>query len=286
MPAPIVPAPTMPAPAPAVTRTPIGRPRGLLAPLSPAAYACGHAAFEARSTQRAVIADWLGERLARRPGPLSLLSVGCGDGRLDAQLARRLATPGAEPVRYDGLDPHAPSAARFLLELAQVPGAVPTATVAGVEQLDRRAQHDVVLAVHSLYYVGDLAGTVARLRRAVRPGGELVVLLASTTGLNALASTLAPPTGGHRQWWSEDLGQALDDLDLPASRTSLRGVLDLDDCLDAADETGRHVLDFTVQGHVPAALRLPVLDELVALRRPGRGLRLDHPVDAWVVPAP
>ena len=254
-----------------------------LAALSRAAYARGHAAFEQRSTQRALIADWLVERLDRRTGPLSVLSVGCGDGDLDAAVARRLAAGRAGALRYDGLDPHAASAGRFLAAVGGIDDVVSGARVARADSVPAEPAYDVVVAVHCLYYVADLEQVVRRLLGAVRPGGELLVLLAPVGPLNALAAHLAPSTGGHRQWWSQDLAGALTETGLHADRVELHGRLRLDDCLDADDPVGRDVLDFTVQGVLPAGLREPVLDHLIAVRLPGQGLTLSHPVDAWSV---
>ncbi|MEO6879917.1 MAG: hypothetical protein ABI181_03070, partial [Mycobacteriaceae bacterium] len=80
-------------------------------------YARGHALFEARSDQRALIVAWLAERLERRADApvLSVLSVGCGDGSVDAPLAESAcaAKPAGALRRWSGVDPHPPSAAAF-----------------------------------------------------------------------------------------------------------------------------------------------------------------------------
>lgn len=60
--------------------------------LAPRTYARDHATFEALSNQRGLIADWLVDRLSSsRTVPLSVLTVGCGGGALDAGSRR----PGA-----------------------------------------------------------------------------------------------------------------------------------------------------------------------------------------------
>lgn len=252
--------------------------------LSPERYAAGHAAFEQRSTQRAVIRAWLCAHLGRRAGDLAVLSVGCGDGLLDAEVARALAAGGRD-VRYDGVDPHPPSAHAFQDAVGAVPGVRSTGHVSPVQRWSAGAAYDVVLAVHSLYYVPRLAEVTAQLAGQLSPGGELVVLLAASTGLNVLAATLAPEAAGHRQAWSGDFAEALTTAGLRGERTTLRGRLRLDDCL-GADDVGRQILDFLVQAELPATLRRPVLDHLAALRLPGPGLVVDHPVDAWMVRRP
>ena len=69
-----------------------------LTALAPEGYARDHAAFEALSDQRTLIAAHLTSRLAARAtGPVAVLSVGCGDGSLDAQVA--LAAVDVDPER-------------------------------------------------------------------------------------------------------------------------------------------------------------------------------------------
>lgn len=252
--------------------------------LSGAAYATGHAAFEARSTQRAMLTSWLRDHLSRRTGDMSVLSVGCGDGTVDAALATTLAADTGRVVRYGGLDPHAASAGRFLAAVGVVGGVEVSAAVGRAEELPDGPAYDVVICLHSIYYVKDLGRTVRALVERLAPGGEVIIGVAPRGDLNVLAATLAPEVDGSRQWWAEDLAEQLVVAELQAERVSLHGRLHLDDCLDPCDPTGREVLDFAVQAVLPDSLRLPVLDHLISLRLPGPGLVLDHPVDVVVVP--
>lgn len=250
--------------------------------LTPERYAAGHAAFESRSDQRDRLADWLCQHLLAREGDVRVLSVGCGDGQLDAVLATAAAT-GDRDVVYDGLDPHPPSAGAFLARVGAIDGVTASAGVGRAESLVSGG-YDIVLAVHSLYYVTDLSETVEQLCDALLPGGELVIALAPRAELNALAATLAPPVEGHRQWWAADLDAALDALDgLAVDRHRVEAVLDLEDCLDQGDPTGRAVLDFAVQAVLPPVLRDAVIDHLVSVRLDGQGLPIAHPVDLRVV---
>lgn len=242
--------------------------------LAPAPYVVGHAAFEERSTQRALLTSWLCERLALRTGPISVLSVGCGDGIVDEDVARALAQDGRQ-VGYAGLDPHPPSAGSFLRRLGAVPAVAASAAVGLIDALPQQPTYDAALAVHCLYYVPDLAASVRRLRSLLRPGGELIVLLAPRSGLNDLASLLAPPADGRYQWWADDLAGVLGD---GVERHQVLGRLDL---TDAGDE----VIDFLVQAELPQALRDPVQAHLQSLSADDE-LVLDHVVDAFVVPAP
>lgn len=278
-----MPAPSRTSLAPAVTIARLrerAAPRLPLAPLSPERYAAGHEAFEARSTQRGLIAGYLGDHLADRTGELSILSAGCGDGALDALVAARLASPD-RPVAYAGLDPHPSSAACFLRALGGLPNVRASAAVGSIEELAPEPGYDVVLSVHCLYYVRDLTQAIRRLLAAVRPGGELVLVLAPRSGLNDLASLLAPPVDGRYQWWLDDLVEALAGTGLGVDRASVTGTLDLSDCLDADDQTGRSVLDFTLQARLPDVLHGPVVEHLQTLG--GENLQLAHAVEVLVV---
>lgn len=250
--------------------------------LDPATYARSHAAFEARSDQRALVAAWLSARLAPRRGPVRVLSVGCGDGTLDAVLADGLTAGGGE-VCFDGIEPFAGSADRWQRALAAVPGVqsrVSRCTLAEhVRTRPDEPPYDVVLAVHSLYYVADLPQALTAALRLVAPGGELVVLHAPRAELNALVTLLAPRSSGHPQWFSETVAAALAGLDAPVQHDRLLARLDL---AEAADD----VLDFAVQAVLPGSLREVVRDHLRDLRLPGAAFEVPHPVDAFVVGRP
>lgn len=256
--------------------------------LDPATYARDHAAFEARSDQRSMIVEHLSARARRLTDrdPVSVLSVGCGDGSVDAEVARRLGEdrPGRR-VRYVGIEPFAGSAAGFLDRMARI--ASPTLEtevhVATFEEAGRRGDlgggqagggFDVVTFVHSMYYVPDVADTVLAAHALLRPGGELIVVSAPRGALNRLAGVLAPPVEGHRQWFSDDVAAGFRGAGLVLERTdSLEARLDL----TGADHD---VLDFTVQARLTPAVRAAVLDYLADVRLPVPGrLLVPHPVD-------
>ncbi len=250
--------------------------RALVAPLrplpalTPAAYAEGHDLFEARSDQRDLLVAWLRARLAARAGaPLRVLSVGCGDGTVDARVSA-----GADVARYDGVEPFAGSAAQWRTRMAGVPGQVQQCRF---EDAVLTGPYDVVLAVHCLYYVPDVAAALQRMHGLLAPGGELLVLHAPRAELNALVEVLAPETGGHAQWFSDVVTGALRRSGLAYEESRLHARLDLTDADD-------RVLDFTVQAVLPPQVRAPVLAHLAAVRLPdAEGLCVPHPLDAFVV---
>lgn len=252
-----------------------------LAGLPPESYAEHHATFEMLSDQRGLIATHFADRLARMGnGPLSVLSVGCGDGSLDARLAAGLVqrVP-RRPVRYVGIDPWIGSAELFTARMAALEATEldARAYVASFDDAPIDEAFDVVTFVHSMYYVADLRATLRAALGLLRPGGQLWVAIAPTAALNALVEVLAPPLQGHRQWFSADVEKAFVDA-----------AIDLDDTvtLDALVDLSAasvEVLDFAVQARLTPDLREPVRAYLAAVSVPGADgrLRVPHPVDVF-----
>lgn len=249
--------------------------------LEPAGYARAHAAFEARSDQRRLIGEHLAEHLRPRgDGPVAVLSVGCGDGSVDAVVAAALLE-GPGDVRYVGVEPYAGSARAFadrmgaLRPLLDVE--VHQATFESAPLADEL--FDVVLFVHSIYYVPDVAATLRAAHSRLRPGGELLVLSAPMAALNRLVDALSPLVEGRRQWFSSDVAAGLAATGLGGDSTHSTQRLDAVLDLSGADAD---VLDFTTQVRLSPEVREHVLAYLAAVALPGHGpdaLLLPHPVD-------
>lgn len=252
--------------------------------LEPDTYARDHAAFEKHSDQRSLIAGHLAAHLARLgEGPVSVLSVGCGDGSLDSRLAAGLleAVPGRE-VTYVGIDPYVGSTTAWAAAMAALDRPELHATVHHATFADAPVTggFDVVVFVHSMYYVADVAETVRAAHALLAEGGELLVLNAPRGALNELVDVLAPPLGGHPQWFSDDVAAGLVEADLEAGPlVTLEALVDLG---GATDE----VLDFAVQARLTPELQTPVrdyLDAVSVLDAVTGELRVPHPVDVFSV---
>lgn len=263
------------------------------------AYARGHALFEARSDQRGLLADWLVQRLcaaARGRASLRVLSVGAGDGRLDAAVVTALldAEPGLA-LSWTCVEPLPGSAAACQARLDSTgPSERRRVDVRGCafEDLAEPGPFDVITFVHSLYYVADVAAALGRAASLLTPGGRLLLAHAPRTGLNELGAVLAPPLQGHPQWWSGTTHDAVRRLPLRGAAGRLTGSLDLRDCFDRAaradvdPDVRQDVLDFVVQAHLPESLRPTVLDVLRALSASGSGADVEHPLDIWDLSLP
>jgi len=254
---------------------------GPLAGLEPDSYARDHAAFERLSDQRSLIAEDLAGRLARMGDrPISVLSVGCGDGSLDGRLAAGLVQrKSGRPVRYVGIDPWPGSVELFTATMAAL-GADELSVEAHVASFDDAPvdeTFDVVLFVHSMYYVADVGATLRAALNLLRPGGELWVAIAPSAALNALVGVLAPPLEGHRQWFSADVEKAFVDGGI-----AVDDVVTLDALVDLASASDE-VLDFAVQARLTPELYGPVRAYLGAVSVPGSDgkLRVPHPVDVF-----
>lgn len=268
--------------------------RPALPPLSPVAYARAHATYEAHSDQRALLVRWLTGELAGLlpgPGPRTVLSIGPGDGSVDAPLARSLV-PGRGPLTWVAAEPDPVVGERCRARLADAVGPAGTAvlhpgTFATLGDVAGAGRADVVLAVHSLYYVPDLAAAVADAAARLAPGGSLVALLAPLEDLCLVTEAVGPAS--HR-WWAGDLPAALSAAGLHGRTVRLAGRLDVTACADPASTAGAQVLDFLVGADCAAldpAVRGVLLDALAAIgTRSGGRVLVPHPVDAVVATRP
>jgi SAM-dependent methyltransferase len=250
--------------------------------LAPYAYARDHAAFEALSNQRGLIADWLVHRLGPSlTAPLSILAVGCGDGSLDAVVAERLLAGDSDgcALRYVGVEPFAASAGHFRQRMGRIDTTRLSfdTVVAPFAKTDLDEIFDVVTFVHSIYYLPDVAEAARAAGALLRPGGEAIVLSAPRGALNLLAGLLAPAIEGHRQWFSDDVLDALTGsdlaLDVPAA---IEAEVDLTDATD-------QVLDFAVQAKLTPNLRHLVRRYLADVSLVAGRSVVAHPVDVHVV---
>ena len=202
-----------------------------------------------------------------------MLSIGCGDGSVDVEIARGLAAAG--PVDYRGIEPHAPSAQLFAERLGSMAN-VDVSCETAVFDSTGSGSYDLIIAVHSLYYVSSIPVALAAAHRMLAPGGRLIVLHAPRERLNSLVGVLAP---GRTQEFADAVERVVSRAGWPVEIERIDGILDLSD--HGEDRAWRDILDFTVQAVIPDGLIDAVEHALRAAAL--KGLDLAHPVDAFVI---
>lgn len=266
---------------------------GLALPaLSPERYAHTHALYEAASDQRLRLQSWMAEMLPPMLvdcDPVRVVGIGVGDGSVDSPLAAALAANGRS-VRYTGIEPHPPSAAKFAARLNALDAPTLTPTVVFGEFADHDAGHpaDLVHFVHSLYYVADLSTALDRALAMVRPGGLLLTAIAPLQPLCVLAEMLSPWTA-LKPWFAEDVQAELRLRGLVTRSETLVGWLDVRDVLIDSLGRGEAVLDFLIGARsrdLQPDARERLLDYLRDISLPGRPGLLPHPVDLLVTRVP
>ena len=120
-----------------------------------------------------------------------LLEVGLGYGTLSEALARR----GAD---YHGLDIAAGPVDMVRHRLASVPGAQPEQVQHGsaLELPFPDASFDFFASIGCLHHTGDLFGAVREVRRVLRPGGRLVLMVYNRRSLRRLIAAVRDRADG------------------------------------------------------------------------------------------
>ncbi len=131
------------------------------------------------------VADLAGgvlQLLAPRPGE-RILDLGCGDGALTAKIA-------ASRAQVVGVD-----ASASMIAAAQSLGL--DARVANAEALPFEAEFDAVFSNAALHWIRDQEAMLARVYRALKPGGRFVAEMGGHGNVAAIRVALA---GILRQW--------------------------------------------------------------------------------------
>jgi SAM-dependent methyltransferase len=264
----------------------------VLPALSAERYAQTHALYEAASDQRSRLQSWLSTALPPMLGgvnPVRVVGVGVGDGSVDAPLAAALAT-GGRRVRYTGVEPHPPSAARFASRLSELDAPALTPTVVIGDFADHDAGHpaDLVHFVHSLYYVADLSAALDHAISMVRPGGLLMAAIAPLQPLCVLTELLCP-WAGLKPWFAEDVCADLEGRGLHTRTETIVGHLDAREVLDDPLGRGEAVLDFLIGARCRALTSdslAALLDYLREISLPGQPGVVPHPVDLLLTRVP
>ena len=259
-------------------------------PLAGEHYASSLAIYEAASNQRGRILAWARESLIPqlRAEEASILSVGCGAGDLDKEILAA-SVEQSEVVAYVGLEPDARQCERFLSQMGdKTNGRVQVeARNMFFEDLHDPRRYDLVILVHSLYYMTDPAQAVEKALGLVNDGGRLVILLAANDTLNELASSFWEVEADREAWFSEDLYAYLNQSGLSYERERLKARLNVTQCFDPDSAVVTQLADFIAQA---ATKKLtPQLQDMIGqyldatAEHDGEQRWLPHNVDAFTI---
>ena len=273
-----------------------------LVPLTDARYLETHGIYEGRSDQQRLIIDWFADWFADQiavplppNGAFRVLSVGCGSGILDVQIATRLLEQTNDlhcDLHYVGVDPNQIECETFEQNFADA--ALDQAQVECVnttfEDLEAGRGFDVIHFVHSLYYMLDPKAALEKARKLLAPGGRLIVFHAPCEALNDLTVRFWDKQYSRPTLFAEDFAEILDAWRWDYERTRIDARLEVSPLAQADSSIGLALTDFIVQID---SLRLsaPVQDlagrylrliSLVSLEERGE-THISHPVDVFVI---
>tara|TARA_B110000208_G_C11684521_1_gene400016 strand:+ start:59 stop:1096 length:1038 start_codon:yes stop_codon:yes gene_type:complete len=246
--------------------------------------------FEANSDQRFRILDWLEENILTHmlKSSNSILSVGCGAGAFDEHVLKYL-NGRMEQVKYLGIEPNPLEATEFLKRMqAQSVGQMAVDTSVLVEKFGERSldgAFDLILFVHSIYYLDDRNEAIDAALSALKPGGVLIIVVAPDESLNVIANLIWQRQMGQKSFFSDDLRRHFDARGIDYSETRIAANLDATAGFNSTSQEGRDIIDFTVQTRMallPEPLQHDISEFLLSTSKIEDGnTYLPHPVDVF-----
>jgi len=261
-----------------------------VAPLEGERYAACLETYEAASNQRERILAWFKDNVipALSRERAWILSVGCGAGDLDKEILAAGAEH-ASAVAYFGLEPNARQCERFISRMGfeNNRNIRVEAHNIGFDAFNENRRFDLVLMVHSLYYMADPKLALENALGLVNDEGRLAVLIASNDTLNELASSFWGLENERLTWFSEDLSEHLDKVGVPFECKRIEATLDVTACCEPDSERGIRIADFLAQvptGQLPERLRHMIFNYVdETSHRDGEKRWLPHNVDAFTI---
>jgi SAM-dependent methyltransferase len=261
-----------------------------VAPLEGQRYAdCLHT-YEAASNQRELILGWFTDHVIPQlsTDSASFLSVGCGAGDLDEKILAA-GNEHASTISYVGLEPDSRQCERFIsrMEFDNDQNIRVEAHNTRFEKFTEQRRFDLVLMVHSLYYMDDPERALENALNLVNKFGRLVILIASNDTLNELSSSFWELENGGSTWFSEDLSRHLEKNGVTFECQRIEATLDITSCFEPHSEQGNRIADFVAQvptGELPLRLRRMIFSYLEATSHHDGDMRcLAHNVDAFII---
>jgi SAM-dependent methyltransferase len=261
-----------------------------VAPLEGQRYAACLHTYEAASNQRELILGWFTDHMIPQlsTDSASVLSIGCGAGELDVEILAA-GEDHASNISYAGLEPDSQQCKKFIsrMELESDRDTQITVHNTRFEQFTEQRRFDLVLMVHSLYYMNDPQRVIKDALDLVSESGRLVILIASNDTLNELFSSFWKIEKGGSTWFSEDLSRHLEDRGIAFERKRIEATLDITSCCEPDSEQGIRIADFIAQvstGELPQRLQQMIFSYLDATSHHDGDMRwLPHNVDAFII---
>ena len=261
-----------------------------VAPLEGQRYATCLHTYESASNQRELILGWFTDHVIPQLSTdrASFLSVGCGAGDLDEKILAA-GKEHASTVSYVGLEPDSRQCERFISRMVfeNDRNIRVEAYNTCFEEFTEQRRFDLVLMVHSLYYMDDPKLALENALNLVSEFGRLVILIASNDTLNELSSSFWELENGGSTWFSEDLSRHLEKRGVTFERKRIEATLDITSCCEPLSEQGARIADFVAQvptGELPLRLRRMIFSYLEATSQRDGDMRwLPHNVDAFII---
>ncbi|MFK7830610.1 MAG: class I SAM-dependent methyltransferase [Congregibacter sp.] len=255
--------------------------------------ACLHT-YESASNQRELILGWFTEHVIPKlsTDSTSLLSVGCGAGELDIDILAA-GKEHTSNISYVGLEPDPRQCEKFVssMDLANEQHILIEGHNTRFENYTEERRFDLVIMVHSLYYMDNPVEAIANALNLLSDIGKLVILIASNDTLNELSSSFWDMENSGSTWFSEDLSTHLINRGIAFDCKRIEATLDVTTCCEPSSEfeieKGRRIADFVAQvptGELPQQLRQMIFSYLEATsQRDGDTRWLPHNVDAFTI---
>jgi SAM-dependent methyltransferase len=257
-------------------------------PLTNSYYAQCLEIFEANSDQRLGLLGWLKANVVSKMSQdaNAILSVGCGTGAFDEHILG-YARARMSQVTYLGIEPNEIAAAEFLQTMgSQKSNQVEVAVL--VQKFGEQTfenTFDLILFVQSIYYLEDRNDAIDAALRALKPGGELVIMIAPDEELNIIANLMWQRQMEQKSWFSDDVRAHFYARDLEYCETRVSANLNANECFGESTEEGRNIVDFIVQtraDQLPTGLRNDISEFLMSIsEEQGTTTSLPHPVDIF-----
>ena len=257
-------------------------------PLNNSYYAQCLEIFEANSDQRLGLLEWLEANVIAKMSQdaNAILSVGCGTGAFD-ECILRYARARMNQVTYLGIEPNEIAAADFLKTMStQTSEQVDVSVLMqkfGEQVFENK--FDLILFVQSIYYLEDRNDAIDAALHALKPGGELVIVIAPDEELNTIANLMWQRQMEQKSWFSDNVRAHFDARGLDYGETRVSANLNANECFGESTEEGRNIVDFIVQtraDQLPTGLRNDICEFLMSIsEEQGTTTCLPHPVDIF-----